>query len=65
MAAKNLPNTTPEIFTGDVNINCSVPLFLSSANILIVNTGVTNVNIVAPLKNRVSKFIERYSNIVV
>ena len=39
IAAKNFPNTTPTILTGDVNINCSVPVFLSSANILIVNIG--------------------------
>ena len=39
IAAKNLPNTTLVIPTGDVNINCSVPVFLSSANILIVNIG--------------------------
>ena len=43
-AAKNLPNTTPVILTGDVNINCSVPFFLSSANILIVNIGATIIN---------------------
>ena len=38
-AANNFPNTTLDIFTGDVNSICSVPAFLSSANILIVNIG--------------------------
>ena len=41
---KELPNTTPEIPTCDVNINCSVPFFLSSANILIVNIGTVIIN---------------------
>ena len=38
-AAKNFPKTTPTILTGDVNISCSVPVFLSSENILIVSIG--------------------------
>ena len=44
IAAINFPNTTPTILTGDVNINCSVPDFLSSANILIVNIGAIIIN---------------------
>ena len=47
-AAKNFPNTTPTMFTGDVSINCSVPVFLSSAIVLIVSIGTIKVNIVAP-----------------
>ena len=51
MAAKNFPNTTPVILTGDVSTNCSVPVFLSSENILIVKIGTINVNIVAAVPN--------------
>ena len=42
----NLPRTIDVILLGEVNINCSVPFFLSSANILIVNIGIINVRIV-------------------
>ena len=43
-AANSFPITTPTMLTGDVNINCSVPVFLSSANILIVSIGTVIIN---------------------
>ena len=46
-AAKNLPNTMLVILLGDVYNSCSVPNFLSSANILIVRIGTIYVNTVA------------------
>ena len=36
----NFPNTIFVILSGDVNNNCSVPDFLSSANERIVNNGI-------------------------
>ena len=41
-AAINLPNTIFVMLTGDVNSSCSVPVFLSSANDLIVSNGIIN-----------------------
>ena len=43
-AASNLPITILNILTGDVRSNCSVPVFLSSANILIVKIGTIIIN---------------------
>lgn len=42
----NLPSTILVILLGDVINNCSVPYFLSSANIRMVKIGTTNVKIV-------------------
>ena len=41
-AAINLPNTIFFMLTGDVNSSCSVHVFLSSANDLIVSNGIIN-----------------------
>ena len=38
-AENNFPRTTLNIPVGDVKSNCSVPFFLSSENVLIVNIG--------------------------
>ena len=43
-AAMNFPNTIFVILSGDVNNNCSVPFFLSSAKDLIVKRGIKNAN---------------------
>ena len=40
----NLAKTTPNILTGEVIINCSVPLFLSPEIDHIVSNGVININ---------------------
>ena len=48
VADMNFPNTIFVMLIGDVNNNCSVPDFLSSAKVLIVRIGVINVKIVAP-----------------
>ena len=48
VAAINFPRTTLVKLIGDVSNNCSVPLFLSSAKLLIVSIGTINVKIVAP-----------------
>ena len=40
-AARYLPITIWEILTGDVNSKTSVPDFLSSAKVLIVNMGIS------------------------
>jgi len=42
----NFPKTIDVILLGEVYNSCSVPFFLSSENILIVNIGTINVNIV-------------------
>ena len=44
--AKNFPSTMLVILLGEVYNSISVPVFLSSANILIVNIGTIKVNIV-------------------
>ena len=41
-AAKNFPSVIAIMLLGDVINNCSVPFFLSSANILIVRSGIRN-----------------------
>ena len=41
-AAINLPKTIFVILIGDVNNSCSVPVFLSSENDLIVSNGIIN-----------------------
>ena len=43
-ADKNFPRTILVTLLGDVNNSCSVPFFLSSANILIVSIGVMNIS---------------------
>ena len=40
--AKNFPSVISTILLGDVISSCSVPFFLSSANILIVRSGIKN-----------------------
>ncbi len=48
VAAINFPNTIFVMLSGEVSNNCSVPVFLSSAMVLIVRMGTIKVNIVAP-----------------
>ena len=48
VAAINFPKTIFVILSGDVSSNCSVPVFLSSAIVLMVRMGTIKVNIVAP-----------------
>ena len=55
--------TIDVIDLGDVKRSCSVPVFLSSLNALIVRRGETKVRIVAPFINKYSKFILLFSNI--
>ena len=40
IAAMNFPNTIFVILSGEVNKSCSVPVFLSSEKLLIVNNGI-------------------------
>ena len=42
-AAQNLPMTIPNIVTGEVSRSCSVRIFRSSENILIVRRGMRTI----------------------
>ena len=48
VAAMNFPITILVILIGEVSNNCSVPVFLSSAKVLIVRIGMIKVSMVAP-----------------
>ena len=60
--AKNFPKTIEVTLLGDVNNNCSVPVFLSSENILIVNIGTIKVKTVAAEPNILENSVLWYAN---